>query len=171
MSSTPTPDPALQDALAESRKKSSNGISTVTLALGGALILAVGFIGGYAIKGAASDSNPPNRFAAGQRLGGNAGPNGQGGRGGFAGNATIGTVSAVKGNIVTIKTMAGKTVKVTTSTGTKITVNTSGTVSDLADGDTVVVTGKAGDNGDVSADSIAEGGGFGGRPGAQRSAN
>lgn len=68
MTDNNAPDPELQNALDRSKAKASAGMSKVTLALAAAVILVVGFIGGYVIKGTTtSDSNngPSGNFRRG----------------------------------------------------------------------------------------------------------
>ena len=93
--------------------------------------------------------NPPNGFP-------NA-PNG----GGFTPPVT-GTVTQVDDGTITLKTSQGETVTVTTTSSTTVTVRRTAKVSDLAEGDTVLVIGKtSGDT--IAATSISKGdaGGFG----------
>lgn len=149
-------DPALQEALSKSRDKRQSGTNTkVTLGLAGAVLLAGGFFGGYAVRGSGDDAG-----AATFRAGGPRGQVQEGPGGGPAGDATFGTVKSVDGDVVTIETDDGKTVEVTADSDTEVTINSKGKVSDLGDGDTVIVTGDADDEGDVDADSITERGGI-----------
>lgn len=164
-------DPALNEALSKSREKSATGgASKATIGLAGAVLLAGGFFGGYAVKSGTTDTTSAGA-GIGQRAGGfprgNAGGTGAAG----GGNATFGTISSVSGNTVTVKTAAGNTVSIKASSGTKVTVNKTGKVSDLSNGDTIVVQGKTDSNGNVTADSIAEGGGAGGMRGGQAPGN
>lgn len=137
-----------------------------SIAIGGAVLLAGGFLSGYALTSSSSD-DAPNRGGftrtGGQFPGGEGQRGGQngargGGAGNAVGNATAGTVTSVDGNTITLKTLDGRTVTITAGSATKVTVNTSGSVSDLASGDTVVVQGTTNSDGNVTADSIAEGG-------------
>ena len=89
------------------------------------------------------------------------------GQGGFpGGGATIGTVSVIKGSTLYITDTSGNTVRVVTSAGSTVSKTVSTTVKGINPGDSVVVRGTAGKNGDVTASSItvggAAGGGFGG---------
>lgn len=162
-------DPALHDALTAAHERNAGpGISKATLILGGAVLLAGGFFGGYALKGTTGNTAAQGGFnrAGGQFPGGGYGLRGGAGGGqpggaGGPGNATIGTVTSVSGSTVTITTANGRTVKVTAGSGTKVTVSKTGKVSDLASGDSVVVRGTADSNGNVTADSISQGS-FGG---------
>lgn len=165
-------DPALHEALSKSREKSATGgVSKATIGLAGAVLLAGGFFGGYAVKSGTTDTTSAGA-GIGQRAGGFPRGNAGGGTGTTGGgNATFGTISSVSGNTVTVKTAAGNTVSIKASSGTKVTVNKTGKVSDLSNGDTIVVQGKADSNGNVTADSIAEGGGAGRMRGGQAPGN
>lgn len=85
--------------------------------------------------------------------------------GGFGGGMTMGTVSSVGDGTLVITDMSGNEVTVTVSGDTSITKQADVSLSDLAVGSTVVVRGETGDDGSVTAQSISEGGGFGGMPG------
>jgi hypothetical protein len=83
-------------------------------------------------------------------------PGGGQGRGAVAlGNNTIGQVTAVDGQTITVQTAQGS-VKVTL--GPSATVNTlsSGAPSSLQAGDTVIVSGTRGEDGGVQATSVSE---------------
>jgi hypothetical protein len=86
--------------------------------------------------------------------------------GGAAGGFTTGTVAAVDGSTVTLELADGPTVKVTTTDDTTVTTTDEAAVDDLAEGDSLTVTGEADADGNVAATSITEGAGFGGRGGA-----
>jgi hypothetical protein len=92
-----------------------------------------------------------------------------GGQGGFAGgNFTAGTIQSVDGDTITLKLQDGSTVKVTTSGSTTVTKTDKAKVSDLSQGETIVVRGTKDSSGNVKATTVTEGqaGGFGARPGA-----
>lgn len=168
MTDSPTPDPTLEAALENARPSTSStgGPAKATLILGGAILTAAGFLGGYLVNGG-DDSN--DAAGLGPRMSGPGGTELQGGPiGGPGGDITFGTVVSVDGTTVTVKTQDGATVKVETSADTDITVSSEGTVDDLAKGDSVVVNGAT-DDGTVDAESITEGSmGFTrGGPGAQ----
>ncbi|MEO6472789.1 MAG: DUF5666 domain-containing protein [Aeromicrobium sp.] len=164
-----------------------SGVPRAALAAGSAILIGIGLVGGYAINAVAGEDTRQHRSPFGYERG-NAPHPGDGrhpGEGRFpgggqgpadrpgpnlAGNATIGTVSSVDGNTITLKTVNGDTVKITASSGTKVTINKTGKVSDLSDGDTVVVQGTKDNDGNVTAKSIDEGG-FGGFRGGQPPAN
>lgn len=166
MTDSPPQDPTLESALENARPSTSStaGPARATLLLGGAILAAAGFLGGYLVNG--GDSN--DTAGRGPRISGPGGPELQGGPMGGPGDITFGTVVSVDGTTVTVKTQDGATVKVETSSETDITVSSEGTVDDLAKGDSVVVNGAT-DDGTVEAESITEGSmGFTrGGPGAQ----
>ncbi|GAB7040975.1 MULTISPECIES: single stranded DNA-binding domain-containing protein [Catenuloplanes] len=72
------------------------------------------------------------------------------------GDTTEGTVKLVNGTTVYIVTADGRTVTVRTSDGTAVRTSADGTLSDLAEGDTVTVEGTAGDDNSVTAATITE---------------
>lgn len=130
----------------------------LTLALGGVLVLVVGFFGGLGVSrlaGGGTDGARPQAFPSGGY--GKGFGTGEPRRPGGGGDATVGTVQKVVGSTVYLRTPDGKTVKVTTTGDTSVHVSRPGTVADLTKGSTVVVRGKQ-DNGTVSADRIDEGG-------------
>ncbi len=99
----------------------------------------------------------------------------QGGAGpGVPGAApTSGEITAISDDSLTIESDAGSSVTVTIDDDTTFSVTEDRSVGDLAEGDTVVVTGEAGDDDVVTATSIRVGdglglgaGGPGGPPGA-----
>ena len=88
--------------------------------------------------------NPPNGFPSN-------GPNG----GGFT-PPVIGTVTQVADGTITLKTSQGDTVTVTTTSSTTVTVRRTAKVSDLDEGDTILVIGKTSGN-TIAATSISKG--------------
>lgn len=131
--------------------------STAVLGLGGALLLIGGFLTGYVVKDATSNEAP--RAVAGRFVEGRPAPEPPGGREpGKAGNVTFGTVESVDGDEVTIKTRSGETVTVKVSDDTKVAMESGDNVSDLDEGDAVIVHGDKDDDGNITADSIIEGG-------------
>lgn len=107
--------------------------------------------------------------------GGAAGFRGQGQQNGAAGDfgsqagMTFGTVEGIDGSTLTISTQAGGTVKVQVTDTTLIEKNASVSVSDLATGDTVIVSGSDNTDGSITARSVQvapAGRLFGGVPGA-----
>jgi hypothetical protein len=149
-------------------KQNKRGVNKVTLGLIGAVLLVASFFGGIATHAAlakpaqtpAASGNRP--FGNGQFPGGNGtGRNGTGngtganGNGGFRG--TAGTIDHVDGTDVYVKTQDGRTVKVTTTDSTQVRITQQGKVSDLKQGQTVIVQGTTGTDGSVSAQAITEG--------------
>lgn len=154
-----TTDSELQAALESARKKpSGNGNAAKgTLVLSGLVIAAAGFLGGYLVHGG-DDGSPvaggrPGFVQNGQSPGGE----GRGPAGQAAGNITFGTVDDIQGSTITVKSQDGKSVRVEVGSDTDITVTKDGTITDLAKGDSIIVSGKD-DDGTVSAKSITEGG-------------
>jgi hypothetical protein len=114
---------------------------------------------------------------AGRTTGANATPNAApsgaaGGAGAVPGGPTsaagaaniIGTVTVVDGSTLYVTDTAGDTVKVTTNSGTTISKTTTGTVKDLAPGQSVVIRGVQSAAGVYAAQTVTQGaaGGFGG---------
>ncbi len=168
------------------------GGSPIPLALLGVLLIACGFIGGVLVEKGQGSSNASgasgglaSRFAAlraagrgtgGGRTaaggagagalfgGGGASGSGSGSGGGGAG-ATIGQVAYVSGHTLYVTDAEGNTVKVTTSAASTVTKTVKASVKGIHPGETVIVTGSAGANGAIGAESIrvgeASGGGLG----------
>jgi hypothetical protein len=143
------------------------GGSPIFLTLLGVLLIACGFIGGVLVeKGQSTSSSSAgtagtglaSRFAA--LRGGGIG----GGSGGGAGTtgATAGQVAYVSGSTLYVSTTEGNTVKVTTSPASTITKTVKAEVKGIHPGETVLVTGTAGKNGAISAESIRAGAGTAG---------
>lgn len=87
--------------------------------------------------------------------------------GGGFGGMTIGTLTAVDGNTLTITGQDGTTTTVTVPDSVDVTASKKVPLSDLTVGETVIVSGTAGDDGTVTASSVSQGGGFpGGGQGA-----
>jgi hypothetical protein len=125
---------------------------------------------------AARPSGAAGTGAAGTGAGGTGaagtGAAGAGGTGAVGGAANIvGTVTVVDGTTLYVTDATGDTVKVTTNTGTTVTKTDTGTVSNLAPGETVVIRGVQSSAGVYAAQTVSEGsaasaftaGGFGGR--------
>ena len=151
-----------------------------------------GFIGGAAWKGSGSNGPATQDVAAGGTgtanganlpsgapgAGGYGFPGGGGFPGGYGfpgggagrfGNGTIGQITALGADTITVQSFQGDEVVVKVSSDTTIEVDGSAaTVDDLATGETVVVQGTTGDDGAIAATAIrsgAFGGGPGGAPG------
>ncbi|MCU1513173.1 MAG: hypothetical protein JWO10_263 [Microbacteriaceae bacterium] len=99
----------------------------------------------------------------GQTGGGQGGQSGQqgtapqGGTGGVRGGFTTGKIVSIDGDTITIESATGSKVTVTTTDKTTVTTTKKSKVSDLEKGQSVLVRGKAGSNGDVTATSVTEG--------------
>ena len=146
----------------------------IRLAVPMALLLAVvlvaaGFWGGATLQKRSSGSGSGNSslasaFAARLRAAGGAtgatgatGASGAAGFGGFGGSsaAAIGTVSVVDGTTLYVLSATGSLVKVTLGPSTTITRNAKTPAVGLRPGDTVIVQGATGGNGDVIASSVS----------------
>lgn len=156
-----------------------------TWVLIGALVLAVGFIGGAFVGKQASsggDRQLPDFAASGGLPGGMPGASGEsgdggtdgstgsnqqggglpaGGMGGFGG-MTMGTIASVGDGTLVVTDQSGNEVTVTVGDDTSITKQAEISLQDLAVGTMIVVRGETDDDGNVTAQSISEGGGFGG---------
>ena len=90
----------------------------------------------------------------------------------------IGTVTVIDGTTLYVTDSSGNVVKVTTNTGTTVSKTDTGTVSELAPGESVVIRGVQSSAGVYAAQTVSEGaaatfgggGGFAGRGGAGRGA-
>ena len=171
--------PVSNDDLAELlRKREHAKPNRWTWVLIGALILAVGFLGGAFVgkqSGGGGGAAMPDFSASGGFPGQSGdGTNGSsdgttagggqmpaGGPGGFGG-MTFGEITSVGDGSLTITDQSGNEVTVTVGDDTSITRQADISLGDLAVGTTVVVRGETGDDGNVTAQSISEGGGFGG---------
>jgi len=180
------------------------GVNPVPLALLGVLLIACGFIAGVLIeKGQSSTSSTAgsgaaglaSRFAAlrgggtsgtsaggaatgGSSTGGAAAASGlfEGSRGAGGAGMTTGQVAYVSGSTLYVTNAEGNTVKVTTSPASTVTKTVKADVKGIHPGETVLITGAAGANGAISAESIrvgSTGGGlsalFGGAGASSRS--
>jgi hypothetical protein len=164
----------------EPRRRSRVNIATAVLA---ALVFAAGaFYAGVRVeKSKAKTSTTGSLAAAFSRFAGARGTGAAGGTGargtgtgtGLGGAAaagvTVGTVKLVDGNNVYVTDTAGGITKVAVGSSATVTVSSSGKVSDVKPGDTVIVRGAAGSDGTVNATSLSDsgaggaaGGGFGG---------
>jgi hypothetical protein len=159
------------------------GGNPIPLALLATLIIACGFIAGVLVeKGQSTSSSSAGtagaglaaRFAglrggrsgasaAGGGSAGGAATAGGGAAGGTSGGgATAGQVAYVSGSTLYVTTAEGNTVKVKTSPASTVTKTVSADVKGIHPGETVLVTGTAGKNGAISAESIRVGAGAGG---------
>jgi len=135
----------------------------ITPALAAVAALAIGLFGGILISHGTSSST--SQAQGGGNFGGGAGgtEGGTGGPGGAGGNITAGTITGIDGDTITLKLTDGSTVKVTSSSDTTVTTSATSSVSDLAKGDTITVSGTKDSDGNVIATTVREGEtGFGG---------
>jgi hypothetical protein len=148
-------------------------LTPLPLALLGVLLIACGFIGGVLVEkgetssgsSTASGSGLASRFAAlrggttstagGSGLG--SPPRSSGGTGGFT-RPTSGTVAYLAGSTLYVTNSEGNTIRVKTSAGTTVTKSVTAHVAGIHPGETVSVTGAAGSNGAVTAETISVGG-------------
>jgi hypothetical protein len=140
-------------------------VTPISAALAGALVGALGFIGGVEVqKGQGNASNGSNASAgafAGARSGGAGGNAGAGGApqfgagpGGAGGGATIGSVANKKGSTLYVKDSDGNLVKVKTNSHSKINRTASTSAGAIHPGDTVIVQGSTAKDGTVTASQI-----------------
>ena len=141
----------------------SNRIYYMFLSIVGVLVVAgASFFGGITYQknhgGTATATASNGQTATGQR--------GFGGAGGRRGG-TFGTVSAVSGTTLTIASRTGTNVTISLSGNPTITKSdgTAGALSDIAVGDTVIITGTADSSGTVQATAIRLNPNFGGGAG------
>ncbi len=153
----------LSAALEQARTKApaSAGVNKATVGLAAALLLVGGFVGGYVTKDATSggDDRPGGTFT---RMGGPDGAKQGGGPGGGPMNLTIGTITKVDGDTVTIKTTSGTTVEATIGSDTNVNITKTGSIKDLAKGDEIVVNGQR-DGDTIAAEFVSKGRAFGPR--------
>jgi len=145
--------PVATEDLSAELKQHKRGLGKLTLGLLAAVVVVAAFFGGIATHAAIADDNPrPTAGPGGGRTfngpGGGQGPQARGG--------TAGTVEKVEGSDVYVKTPDGRTVKVSTSDSTQVRVNKEGALSDLQQGQTVLVQGSTGSDGTVSAQTITQ---------------
>ncbi|MEV4354908.1 hypothetical protein ACIHFD_30650 [Nonomuraea sp. NPDC051941] len=168
--SSPYPDDLKEELAVQPRK----GASKLTLALAAGVVLVAGILigiqaanlfGSPAASAAGAQQRPmgggygQQQGGFGQQRGGSGQPPGYGGgqRMGGGGGGTIGTVEKVEGGKVYVKTMDGSTVTVATDDQTTVQISKPGKVTDLQTGTTVVVRGRQGGDGSVTATSITQG--------------
>ncbi len=145
------------------------GRPSVTVFLAAGVLLVAGFAGGIqADKHWGSKKSPDAGDIIGQlaRARGTQGGGGQFGAGQFgsgqfgsgrqSGGGTTGTVKLVDGDVLYVQT-AGGIVRVKTSGSTKVTSARKVKLKDLKAGSSVVVQGAAGQDGTVTATSVAQG--------------
>ena len=161
------------------------GGNPLLLGLLGVLLIACGFIGGVLVeKGQNSSSSSPGggagglaaRFAAlrgavgtgaspaasGASSGGGFARSGAGSGAGAGAGATVGQVAFVSDGTLYVTNAEGNTVKVTAAPGATVTKTVQTDIKSIHPGETVLVSGAAGKNGTISAESIRVGGASGG---------
>ena len=163
--------PAGDDLATEILRRRRRRLPALTAALALAVAIGVGIVGGIEIQkqwGSSSSSSAAGggnaaalRSAFASRFGGagtgrgGTGGGGFGGFGGFGGNATVGTVTLIKGTTLYVTEANGNTILVRTSPTSRVTKTAQGTIRTIHPGDTVTVTGSQAANGNVTASSIA----------------
>ena len=80
------------------------------------------------------------------------------GAGGAGGGGSVGTVSAVNGGAVYVKSVSGNTIKVSLTSATKITKSEPAARRAIRPGDSVVIRGASNANGTLSAASVSDSG-------------
>jgi hypothetical protein len=149
--------------------QAKRGVGKVTVGLGVAVLVVAAFFGGIWVHSATASSTPqtPVAAGAGRGAGGGAGGGagrppgatgapgapGAGGAGGFRGG-TAGTIDHIDGTTVYVKMQDGTVVKVATTTSTQVDVTQLGKLTDLKQGDTVLVQGQRAEDNSVTAQSI-----------------
>jgi hypothetical protein len=139
----------------------------LTAALLVALLVAGGFVTGAVVQrqfGATATATSPfpspgsggfPDFSGGAPSG-TSGQAGQGGSGASGTDNVIGTVVSVTGNTVTVKDFGGTTHQIQATGSTDIQHTAPTTLTDLTKGSTVVVTGRTGADGSLSATTITQ---------------
>jgi hypothetical protein len=144
----------------------------VSAALAGALVAALGFIGGVEVQKGQDDGSSGNAAAALAAAGAGDGGAGRGGfgRGGGGGGGgaqfgggggatgqgapTVGSVANKKGSTLYVKDSGGNLVRVKTTSHSKINRTASTSAGAIHPGDTVIVQGTTGKDGTVTATQI-----------------
>jgi hypothetical protein len=148
-------------------------VTPISATLAGALVAALGFIGGVEVQKGQDNAGSGNggntaAFAsaggagAGAGRGGfsrgaggtNGGPQFGGGPGGAQGNATIGSVANKKGSTLYVKDSDGNLVRVKTNSHSKINRTASTSPGAIHPGDTVIVQGTTAKDGTVTATQV-----------------
>jgi hypothetical protein len=143
-------------------------VTPISATLAGALVGALGFIGGVEVQkgqddGSSGGSGTAAAFASaggggaargGFGRGGGAGPQSTGGPGGAQSNATVGSVANKKGSTLYVKDSDGNLVRVKTTSHSKINRTASTTAGAIHPGDTVIVQGSKSSSGTITATQI-----------------
>jgi hypothetical protein len=172
------PEPDEEDALPKRPRRRL--VTPISAALTGALVGALGFIGGVEVQkgqddgatgsgaqaaaaasgagGGARGGFAPSGAGGGARGGvapsGAGGPQGAGGPGGAQSNATVGSVANKKGGTLYVKDSDGNTIRVKTTSHSKISRTASTTSGAIHPGDTVIVQGSKSSSGTITATQI-----------------
>jgi hypothetical protein len=164
-------EPEDEDPLPKRPRHRHRLVTPISATLAGALVAALGFIGGVEVqKGQGNGSNASNTGngsaaafpgAGGgpggfNRSGGSGGvgPRSGGGPGGAQSNATVGSVANKKGSTLYVKDSDGNLVRVKTTSHSKINRTASTSAGAIHPGDTVIVQGSKAKNGTVTATQI-----------------
>jgi hypothetical protein len=146
-------------------------VTPISATLAGALVGALGFIGGVEVQKSQDDGSSGGNGAAaafasaggsgaarggfGRSGGTGGGPQfGGGGPGGAQSNATVGSVANKKGSTLYVKDSDGNLVRVKTTSHSKINRTATTTAGAIHPGDTVIVQGKKSSSGTISATQI-----------------
>jgi len=142
-------------------------VTPVAAALAGALVAALGFIGGVEVQKGQDDGSGGNAAAAQASAGAGGGGSGRGGFGGggrgqFGGTGgatgqsapTVGSVANKTGSTLYVKDSDRNVVKVKTTSHSKINRTASTSAGAIHPGDTVIVQGTTSKNGTVTASQI-----------------
>jgi hypothetical protein len=150
--------------------QAKRGVGKVTIGLGVAVLVVAAFFGGIWVHSATASSDTPanaagpnGRPGGGLRGGQSGAPGtGQGGQGGAPGTGqgggfrggTVGTIDHVDGTTVYVKMQNGTVVKVSTTDQTKVDVTQPGKLTDLKQGENVIVQGQRAADDSVTAQNI-----------------
>ncbi|HUI47485.1 MAG TPA: hypothetical protein VL119_02235 [Acidimicrobiia bacterium] len=173
---TGTPVPPYDDDYDEPefRPRPRRRARALTFVLGGALLIAAGFLGGVLLQkhedhGSSSTASRARSFAAatgtsgatgsgtgGSGTGAGRGFGGFGGGSGFggAGGAVTGTVKLVDGKNVYVTETNGNIVKVVTNASSQLTKTDAATIKDVAPGEVLTVRGTQNSDGSYTATSV-----------------
>lgn len=160
------PEPDEEEALPKRPRR--RFVTPISAALAGALVGALGFIGGVEVQKGQDDGSSSTAGGAQAAFaaagGGGAGrggfsrgggsPQASGGPGGAQSNATVGSVSNKKGSTLYVKDSDGNTIRVKTTSHSKINRTASTSAGAIHPGDTVIVQGSKSSSGTITATQI-----------------
>jgi hypothetical protein len=132
-------------------------VTPVSATLAGALVAALGFIGGVQVQKGQEDGGSTTSPAALATSGAGRGSfprGGAGGPGAAQSNATVGSVANKKGSTLYVKDSDGNTIRVKTTSHSKINRTAKTTAGAIHPGDTVIVQGTTSKNGTITATQI-----------------